>query len=78
MISIVRSNAKDQNHVQYIKIKACKSIIFNCQLFLTIIIKWGNKPPGVKGPHPLSYQTRARSAVNTHPVHAVSSTMYTT
>ena len=33
-----RFNAKDQNHVQYIKIKACESIIFKCQLFLTIII----------------------------------------
>ena len=41
-------------------------------------VKWGNKLPGVKSPHPLSYQTRVRSAVNTHPVHAVSSTMHTT
>ena len=33
-----RFNAKDQNHVQYIKIKACESIIFKYQLLLTIIM----------------------------------------
>ena len=33
MVSIVRYNAKYQNHVHYIKIKACKSIIFKCQYF---------------------------------------------
>ena len=33
MIPIVQFNAKYQNHVQYIKIKAYESIIFKCQIF---------------------------------------------